>query len=46
MRRLAELGVLEDPTTEDYGFKMGKTEVRLIWERFSVLNQTDSSDET
>ena len=46
LRRLAELGVLEEPTTEDYGFEMGQTEVRSIRERLSELGYTESSDET
>jgi adenylylsulfate kinase len=45
LQRLAELSVLEEQTTEEYGVEMGQTEIQSIRERLSELGYTDPSDE-
>jgi adenylylsulfate kinase len=45
LRRLEELGVLEEQTSTDYGFDMTPMEVQSIRDRLADLGYTDTSDE-
>jgi adenylylsulfate kinase len=45
LRRLGELGVLEERTSTDYGFDITPTEVQSIRDHLSDLGYTDPSDD-
>jgi adenylylsulfate kinase len=45
LRRLGELGVLEEQTSTDYGFDITPTEVQSIRDRLSDLGYTEPSDD-
>jgi adenylylsulfate kinase-like enzyme len=46
LQRLAELGVLEESTSEDYGFEMAPSEVDSVRERLTDLGYLSDSSES